>query len=368
MARTSTILTAAILALCITSSPVRACSTFELTRGDTVLIGHNLDEYVPVPGLVVVNPRGTAKQGIGWSMLNPLGMVTPAFGWVSRYGSVTYNNMGKEFPDGGMNEAGLYVGEMNYYFTEYPKDKGLVRLYHNQWVQYLLDNFATVDQVLADLSRVVPDGHNRWQFFVADARGNAATITFFKGQAVINTGDSLPVKALCNRRYAREMDTLRLYQGFGGARAVDFRDTSDDRRFVWAASRLRDQNRRMPAREYALAVLWQLDLGNNKWSLVYDLKNLRLSFDTDRSRKVKDIDLKALDLAPAAQAMVLDINSGAEGDVAKLLKPYSEALQKEYVAKMWDGVDCGFLGNLLFKPVMKARMVSAIRGFAPCSK
>ena len=345
---------------------VRACSTFQLTRGDTVLVGHNLDEYSPVPGLVVVNPRGIAKTGIGWGgVVNPLGMVKPAFGWVSKYGSVTYNNMGKEFPDGGMNEAGLYVGEMNYYFTEYPHDKGLVRLYHNQWVQYLLDNFETVDQVLADLSRIVPNGHNRWQFFVADASGAAATITFFKGTAVINTGDSLPVKALCNRRYAREMDTLRLYRGFGGERAVDYADTMDDRRFVRAAAMLRDQDRKVPAAGYAFDILRRLDWGNNKWSLVYDVKNLRMRFNTDRSRAVKYIDFTSFDFSPAAPAMVLDINGNQPGDVARSFKPYSEAVQREYIAKMWDGVDCGFFGNLLFKPVMKARMVSAIRDFAP---
>ncbi len=357
----------ALMAL-VLAGDASACSTFQLVRGDTILIGHNLDEDVQVPGLIVANPRGIAKQGIGWGMVNPLGRVRPMFSWVSKHGSVTYNDFGKEFPDGGMNESGLYVGEMNYYFTEYLKNKGLVRLYHGQWIQYLLDNFETVDQVLTDLSRVVPDGHSRWQFFVADARGNAATITFFKGKAVINTGDSLPVKALCNRRYAREMDTLRLYQGFGGARPVDFSDTTDDRRFVRAATMLKDQDRKVPAASYAFAVLRRLDWGNNKWSLVFDPRTLRVSFNTDKSRLVKTVDLKSLDFAPNAPAMVLDINGGQQGDVARLFTPYSEAVQREYVAKMWDGIDCGFIGNLLFKPVMKARMVSAIRGFAPAAK
>ena len=340
-----------------------ACSTFLLERGDTVLVGHNLDEYIPVPGLVVVNPRGIAKRGFGGGLINPLGSMKPTFRWVSKHGSITYSAFGKEFPDGGMNEAGLYVGEMNYYFTEWPKDKGLVRIYHNQWIQYLLDNFETVDQVLANLARVVPDGHNRWQFFIADATGNAATITFFKGKAVINAGDSLPVKALCNRRYAREMDTLRLYQGFGGARAVDFADTSDDRRFVRAAEMLRNQDKRTLAVDYAFAVLKRLDWGNNKWSLVFDPRNLRVSFNTYQSRPVKTIDFKSFDLSPSAPAMVLDINRDLEGDVKPMFKPFSEAVQKEYVGKMWDGIDTGFIGNLLFKPLMKARMVSYIRDF-----
>lgn len=355
---------AAILLFCL-GGPLNACSSFLLTRGDTLLVGHNLDEYIPVPGLIVVNPRGVAKQGLGWSMVNPLSPVKTAFRWVSKHGSLTYSNMGKEFPDGGMNEAGLYVGEMNYYFTEWLKDKRLVRIYHNQWIQYLLDNFETVDQVLASLSRVVPDGHNRWQFFVADAGGNAATITFVKGRAVINTGDSLPVKALCNRRYAREMDTLRLYLGFGGTREIDFTDTMDDRRFVRAAFMLRDQDRKSPAEDYAFSILRRLDWRNNKWSLVFDLKRLTVRFNTDRSRKVKTVDLAAFDLGPTAPAMVFDINTDGEVDVGKKFMIYTEAIQREYVAKMWDSIDAGFIGNLVFKPLMKSRMVSSIRGFEP---
>lgn len=364
MTRKILLVLAAIAAICSGHSAV-ACSSFLLERGDTLLVGHNLDEYIPVPGLIVVNPRGVAKQGLGWSMFNPLSPVKPAFRWVSKHGLVTYSNMGKEFPDGGMNEAGLYVGEMNYWFTEWFKDKGLVRIYHNQWVQYLLDNYETVDQVLASLSRVVPDGHNRWQFFVADAGGNAATITFVKGRAVINTGDSLPVKVFCNRRYARELDTLRLYQGFGGTRAVDFADTMDDRRFVRAAEMLRAQDRKIAAADYAFAILRRLDWGNNKWSLAFDLRRRTVRFNTDRSRNSKTVDLAAFDLAPSAPAMVLDINRDVEGDVTKLFVPYNEDVQSEYVAKMWDGIDAGFIGNLLFKPLMKSRMVSSIRGFEP---
>lgn len=349
----------------LTSGQVYACSTFLLTRGDTLLVGHNLDEYVPMPGLVVANPSGIAKRGIGWGgWINPLG-ARPGISWVSKYGSVTYNAFGREFPDGGMNEAGLYVGEMSYWFTEYPKDKGLIRLYHHHWIQYLLDNFSSVDQVLAELSRVVPDGHCRWQFFVADSSGAAATITFVKGKAVINTGDSLPVKVLCNRRYARELDTLRLYKEFGGDRAVDFADTSDDRRFVRAAEMLRAQDKRIPAADYAFAVLKRLDWGNNKWSLVYDIRNRRLRFNTDRSRRIKTVDISAFDFSMSSPAMVLDINNDEEGGVAKLFAPYSEAVQREYVAKMWDGIDTGFFGNLTFKPLMKSRMVSSVRDLAP---
>jgi len=344
-----------------------ACSSFLLVRGDTLLAGHNLDENIAeIPGLVVVNPRGISKTGIGWnSLVNPLARVKPTFAWVSKYGSLTYSAFGKEFPDGGLNEAGLYVGEMNYYYTEYPVDKTLIRLYHNQWIQYLLDNFETVDQVLADLKRVVPDGHNRWQFFVADAKGRAAAISFYKGKPVINTGDSLPVKALCNRRYTREMDSLKSYAGYGGSRAVDYRDTSYDRRFVWAAEMLRKQNSKIPAGSYAFSILRQLDTGNNKWSLVYDIRNRRVSFNTNRSRTGRWTDLASFDLSGKSPAMVLDINRSLEGDVAKMFTPFSEAVQKEYVAKVWDGLDPGFWGNLLFKPVMKSRMVSYIRDFGP---
>jgi len=66
-----------------------------------VLFGRNYDWNFG-DGLIFVNKRGVAKTSSGSESPNPAK-------WISRYGSVTFNQYGRENPTGGMNEAGLVV-------------------------------------------------------------------------------------------------------------------------------------------------------------------------------------------------------------------------------------------------------------------
>ncbi len=68
------------------------------------LIGHNLDMPMALPGMVVVNKRCVTKQSITHMELisgqeQPFDKVV----WVSKFGSITFNPLGKEFADGGIN-------------------------------------------------------------------------------------------------------------------------------------------------------------------------------------------------------------------------------------------------------------------------
>ncbi len=345
-----------------------SCSTFMINQNDTLLVGHNLDDYIEVPGLIVVNPRGVAKHSISWDDLKSVfGRSKPKLRWTSQYASVTYNTFGKEFPDGGMNEAGLYVGEMTLFATKYPKDESLTELYHHFWMQYALDRFQTVDEVIADLKNVIPSGHCLWHFFVADRTGNSAVIEFIEGRTVIHAGKDMPVKALCNRSYKRELDSLKLYEGFGGTRKINLADTSVDRRFSWAFKMIADAEVSVPQSMtgYSFSVLNQLNLGNNKWSIVCDLKNSRMYFNTYLSRKIKWVDLNDFDLSGKSPAMVLDVHSDLAQDISKSFIPFTEDIQAQYVKKAWEPIDTGFIWNLIFKPVMTRRLREYISDFQP---
>lgn len=89
-----------------------SCSTFLLPAGGAFYVSHNLDEYYNVPGAVVVNKRGVRKESISWeddlSTVFGKSRNAPRVRWTSKYGSITYNIQGKEFIDGGMNEAGVF--------------------------------------------------------------------------------------------------------------------------------------------------------------------------------------------------------------------------------------------------------------------
>ena len=66
------------------------------------------------------------------------------------------------------------------------------------WVKYVLDNFENVEQVLADLSKVVMYGDACWHFMIIDKNGNNAIVQFLKGNPIIYNNSQIPVKALCN--------------------------------------------------------------------------------------------------------------------------------------------------------------------------
>jgi len=332
------------------------CSTFVLARAGDLVIGHNLDDDIPVPGVVVVNKRGAARESISWQDFLPgAGKRRPRIRWTARYASLTANMFGVEYPDGGLNEAGLYLGETTLRGTVYPQADGRPQIYHTQWIQYALDNFGSVDEVLTDLPRLAIDGHCQWHFFLADEQGRAAVIEFRQGEPLVYTGADLPVPILCNAAYADELADLREREGFGGARPVDLADHQGPERFAQAAAMLRRyaQEPPRPAVEVAFAVLEQLVCGNNKWQTVYDVRERCIHYRTYRTGEIRTVRMAAGDLTAGTPAMMVDIHAPGYGDVSGQLQPYSAARNRRCIAEAWRGIDLGgFLPNVLFKPLL----------------
>lgn len=340
-----------------------SCATFAVSKGEALLIGHNLDDPVnETPGMVVVNKRGVAKESISYADLNSFSGrddAQPRLRWTSAYGSVTYNVFGKEFPDGGMNEAGLYVGEMTLLGSVYPKEPGRVRIYHSAWMQYLLDNSATVPEALGSLERVVPDGHCQWHFFMADREGRTAVVEFDEGKTYIYTGETLPVKALTNTTYPSCLKKLALKEGFGGTEKWDYTvDPKKDKRFYWAA----DMTRKLEAgpdpltHEKAFEILTQMGCGANRWALVFDPKAMRVLFTTYKCRTLRWVDFASLDFACGTPVVALDINQALSGDVAPRFTSLTDERNKAFLEEWFAGLDTGFLGNLFWKGKMAKRL------------
>jgi len=108
------------------------------------IFGHNLDTGGPMPGMVFINNSGTLKTGHTWAQLTSVDMNAGSnISWVSKYGSVTFNAFGRELPDGGMNEKGLFIWEMTG-GTTFDEEANRPRLFMSQWMQYQLDNFNSV--------------------------------------------------------------------------------------------------------------------------------------------------------------------------------------------------------------------------------
>src|SRR5437667_8641271 len=159
--------------LCLFLNQTFACTTFCLVGKGEVLFGRNYDWTIG-DALVLVNKRGVAKTATIGDSANPAK-------WVSKYGSVTFNQYGRENPTGGMNEIGLVVEEMWLDETEYPKDDSRPTVGTQEWIQYLLDNSATTTEAVKSAERVRIVTDVKVHYLVSDKAGNTASWGFVGG-------------------------------------------------------------------------------------------------------------------------------------------------------------------------------------------
>lgn len=320
------------------------CSTFLLKKGNTLIAGHNLDMPMHIPGVVVINKRGVLKKGKTWhEILSGKPASTPPLTWVSKYGSISFNPFCRDFPDGGMNEAGLFIEEMTLTATRFPEDKSKPSVFMMQWMQYVLDNFETVDQVIKSTSEIMLDGW-AWHFFTADRKGNAAVIEFLDGKTVIYKGKDLPVTALCNTKYKEEMRNLKVFEGFGGQKSISLQDRTIPR-FVHAAYMLKNYN---PVKEspvdYGFKILGQLNRGGTQWFFLCDLKNLKAYIKTAKSKEIRQVDLKSFDLSCKTPVKMLDIHADRSGRVEKHFRDYTLEINRGFIIQAFEVLkDPGFI-------------------------
>lgn len=104
------------------------CTTFVLKDGKGGLFfGRNFD-FPAGPGHIHVNLRGAEKSSLATPGEKPLT-------WVAKYGSVSFNQNGREFPYGGINEAGLVIEQMMHESpkSRYPQKDERFGLEELQW-------------------------------------------------------------------------------------------------------------------------------------------------------------------------------------------------------------------------------------------
>jgi len=280
--------------------PAGACTTFCLTEGDTVLFGRNYDFEIG-DGLLIVNPRGLTKSSARSG--------SPAR-WVSRYASVTFNQYGRDFPTGGMNEAGLVVELMWLDDTRYPDDNGRPAVGVLEWIQMQLDTRGRVADLLAHAADVRIAGGAPLHYLVADASGSAAAVEFLDGRLVVHTGSDLPVPVLTNDTYERSLSWSRRNGPAPGPGSLQ--------RFARAASMMEARRRHAAGNpvEGAFAILDEVAQGRaTRWSIVYDMKGRLVRFRTEVHRPERWVALGRLARGCSEPVLMLDANAPLAGDV-----------------------------------------------------
>lgn len=177
------------MAILATQLPVAACSRVLFTGKDgTVITGRSMDWGSDMFSDMWVLPRGMQRDGMGG---------TNSIHWVSKYGSLIVAGYNIGSCDG-MNEKGLVVNLLALVESDYgtpPTGKKVISI--STWVQYFLDNFATVAEAVADIEKeefqvqtiVLPTGlAANMHISISDASGDSAIFEYVKGKLVIHHG------------------------------------------------------------------------------------------------------------------------------------------------------------------------------------
>ena len=301
-----------------------ACSTFKLQKGGCLIYGHNLNQGdMDVPGLIFINKRGVFKLGRTLSeLITKEGLNPSSHCWISRYGSVTFNNFGKDLPDGGMNEVGLYIWEMSADFDEYPKREGAPKLNQMHWMQYILDNCMTVEEAVQCAKNIEIDGWG-WHFFVGDGEGNTAAVDFVDDEVLIYTGEDMPVPGLFNTFYSREQEVLKYYKGFGGFYEPELSDPEVPR-FVKTARMIEEYDPAEKAVDYGFKMLDALKVYDvPEWSVIFDVQGRDVYFKTRLNPEIKSFSMDDIDFSNEDPVMILNMDIKSGGDVLAQFHPYT---------------------------------------------
>jgi len=320
------------------TSPL-ACSAFWFAADRTTLLARNLDTPF-ADGYLFTSPRGKEKRSFLPNALRPAH-------WISRYGALSFNMIGRGLPMGGINEAGFVVEHLHMPGSVYPAARGRPQLLEFEWIQYLLDNCNGVAEALEAMDQVAIAAHRiGMHFLLADAAGLCALVEFRAGSRQVYTESFLERPLITNDWYEDSLAHLGGLAGFGGSAPLRMESRESLDRFAIVAALCRDLSPGLEKDATHLAAMRILDAvqNNTVLSVVYEPTAKTLAYKTHRNQHVRRLSLAEFDLAANAAEVMIDMHASAETP-----RPYDEALN---VASMRQAVRAhdGFLqlGPLLF--------------------
>ncbi|MFZ5779121.1 MAG: linear amide C-N hydrolase [Pseudomonadota bacterium] len=328
-----------LAALAAASSPARACSRIVWNdNGRAILVARSMDWVNPMPTDLYALPKGMARDGMtGPSTLR----------WTSRHGSLVAVST-REPASGasdGMNEAGLTGSLLWLSESDYGKYDPTARsLSVGQWLQYYLDEFATVEDAVratqAAPFQVVTgrfDGRAvAVHLALTDATGDTAVFEYLGARLTIHHGRQYTVMTN-SPPYDQQLAQLRQYKGFGGDKPLPGTSDAADR-FVRGAYYVSNLPKPLDYREAVAAMLSVIRnvsapfgeadparpyVSVTRWRTVADVTNRIYYFESSTSPNLVWVRLAALDFAQESGVRRLDLVGHPDrvGDVTDQFLP-----------------------------------------------
>lgn len=309
-----------------------ACTRAVYLGPDNMIVtGRTMDWKEDPQSNIYFFPRGMERRG---------GKTDNTIKWTSVYGSVVTAGYDIGVCDG-MNEKGLVANLLFLAESDYhrPDDKRPV-MGLSIWTQYVLDNFATVDEAVEVLGKEVfriddpdlPNGaKSTLHLSISDPTGNSAIFEYINGNLVIHHGRDCQV--MTNSPTYDKQQTLDDYwEQIGGLVMLPGTNRASDR-FVRASFYIRALPQTADYRQavagvfsvmrnvsvpLGISIPSQPNIASTRWRTVADQKNRVYYFESTLSPDIFWIDLNALDFSADKSVRKLTLTNGEiySGDAA----------------------------------------------------
>jgi choloylglycine hydrolase len=331
---------AAVTATLLVVSPVvHACTRVVWAAPDNqVFVGRTQDWTEKANSAFRVYPRGMERTGA---------VAENPHRWTSKYGSLVVTGYDLATHEGvnekGLSAAILYLaGE-----TDYGKrDSKLEGIGVTQWVQYFLDNYATVAEAVEAQksfafqidSLILPNGFPTLvHLSIADKSGDSAVIEYVGGKAKVYHDKRFTV--MTNEpTYDKQIENLKQYRTFGGDKPLPGERTPSDRfvRAAYYANGLPKPATRGEGAAYMFSVIRNVsvpfgtgdpdkpNVSSTIFRTVIDLTGGRYYFESTYAPNVVWIDYGKLDFAKGTGERELQVEKNIfslNGDVTDRLRP-----------------------------------------------
>ncbi len=294
-----------------------------LKSEQTVLLAKNFD-WMYGHGYVIKNPRGLSKSAF------PTRTGRPAQ-WAARYGSITFNQNGKEMPYGGINEKGLTVEMLWMDLTNYGEVEQKEYLNELEWIQYQLDNYATVQEVLDHINeRAIHAVKGKIHYIVADSTGQSVIIEFLNQKVTLTSGGTRQCQAISNHpaqasllNYQKQPAKLKGDNGSHWHRFNVLQRKIDDGQFNESRLAVDD------AFDTLKAVAITKGDFRTYWSIVYDATAKVVYFRTAKEKAIKHIALAGVDFSDGLSGVTIDVS--ASRSITNAWQPYTQKANAQLV-------------------------------------
>ncbi|KAA9133006.1 linear amide C-N hydrolase [Microbacterium caowuchunii] len=296
-----------------------------------VLVGRNMDYHRDLATNLWKLPRGVRRNdGVDGDLA-----------WTSTYGSVVATAFDMISVDG-LNEAGL-AGHVLWLAESVYGERDATRPALSQavWMQYFLDNFATVAeavdwiqstrvqvvQLTDPASGEVPAIH----LALDDATGDSAIIEYIDGRLEVH--HSPDYRVMTNSpKYDEQLALLATVEGFGGDTPLPGTTLATDRfaRAAYYVDRLEQPDTPLQAIASMFSVIRNVaqpfrspdpgkpDASQTIWQVVADLTNRRYVFESTTRPNIVWVDMADMDFGAGSPETKLDLGSSLalEGGLA----------------------------------------------------